>query len=60
MPVLGASFISADFLIHGNLYTGQNMRQQCGNLTEFSDKNSNLSSGGFRLQAGYNFTWEIN
>jgi hypothetical protein len=56
---VGADFKTGGFLVQGNLYTGQNVGQQFGNLTQFSAKaDSNLSSLGYWVQAGYNFTKE--
>ena len=55
---VGASYKVNGILIHGNLYSGQNIGQQFGNLTQFSSVNKNISSLGFWLQAGYNFTKE--
>ncbi len=58
---VGASLNAGDFLLQGNLYSGQNIGQQFGNMTQFSTNSSDLSSTGFWLQAGYSFTkeWSI-
>jgi hypothetical protein len=56
---VGANLKAGDFLVQGNLYTGQNVGHQFGNLTQFSAKaDSNLKSLGYWLQAGYSFTKE--
>lgn len=59
---VGAKFTAGDFMVHGNLYTGKNVGQQFGNLTQFSAiADSDLSSLGYWVQAGYNFTeaWSL-
>lgn len=56
---VGAKLTAGDFLVQGNFYTGKNVGQQFGNLTQFSAQaDSDLSSAGYWLQAGYNFTKE--
>ena len=56
---LGASFSSNGFMVHGNVYTGKNIGQQFGELTQFRIGNSpltmDLSSTGGWAQAGYAF-----
>ena len=52
---LGLSFSSHGFLIHGNLYSGKNVGQQFGQLTQFSEANHDLASTGFWAQIGYAF-----
>ncbi len=54
----GASYNVDGFLIHGNLYSGKNIGQQFGEMTQIQTVNKDLSSVGFWLQAGYNFTKE--
>ena len=53
---VGASYNVDGFLIHGNLYSGKNIGQQFGEMTQIQTVNKDLSSVGFWLQAGYNFT----
>ena len=52
---LGLSFSSHGFLIHGNLYSGKNVGQQFGQLTQFSEANHDLASTGGWAQIGYAF-----
>jgi hypothetical protein len=52
---LGASFSSNGFLVQGNVYTGKNVAQQFGNLTQFPSVNMDLSSTGGWAQVGYAF-----
>ncbi len=59
----GASLKSGGFLIHGNIYSGKNIGQQLGELMQIQPVkvNKDLSSVGFWVQLGYNFTkhWGI-
>lgn len=55
---IGASLKAGDFLIHGNLYSGKNIGQQFGEMTQIQTINSDLASLGFWLQLGYNFSKE--
>ncbi|MHB1687498.1 MAG: hypothetical protein ACYCVH_08995 [Ignavibacteriaceae bacterium] len=55
---VGARLKAGDFLVQGNLYSGKNIGQQFGNMTQFATAASDLSSVGFWLQLGYNFTKE--
>ncbi len=55
---VGASLTAGSFLIHGNLYSGKNIGQQFGEITQIQTVNKDLSSLGFWLQAGYNLTKE--
>ncbi len=52
---LGANFSSNGFLVQGNVYTGKNVGQQFGNLTQFSTVNKDLASTGGWAQLGYAF-----
>ena len=52
---LGASFSSNGFMVQGNVYTGKNVGQQFGNLTQFPNTNLDLSSTGGWAQVGYAF-----
>jgi hypothetical protein len=52
---LGASFSSHGLLLQGNVYTGKNVGQQFGNLTQFPDVNLDLASTGGWAQIGYAF-----
>ncbi len=52
---LGASFSSNGFLVQGNVYTGKNVGQQFGNLTQFPMINHDLASTGGWVQLGYAF-----
>ncbi len=55
---IGASLTTHGFLIHGNFFTGKNIGHQFGALTQIQSVNKDLSSNGFWIQAGYNFTKE--
>jgi hypothetical protein len=52
----GASLKSGGFLIHGNVYSGKNIGQQFGEITQIQHVNKDLSSVGMWVQVGYNFT----
>lgn len=57
---LGASFSSNGFLVHGNVYTGKNIGQQFGQITQFAPYAAttlgiDLSSTGGWAQIGYAF-----
>lgn len=52
----GASLKSGGFLIHGNVYSGTNIGQQFGEITQIQHVNKDLSSVGLWVQVGYNFT----
>ncbi len=58
---VGASFNASGFLVHGNLYSGKNIGQQFGMLTQIQTVNKDLASTGFWLQLGYSFTehWSV-
>ena len=55
---IGASLNASGFLLHGNFFTGKNIGQQFGDLTQIQTVNHDLSSTGVWVQAGYNFTKE--
>ncbi len=55
---VGASLNASGFLIHGNFFTGKNIGQQFGDLTQIQSVNHDLPSTGVWIQAGYNFTKE--
>ncbi len=52
----GASLKSGGFLVHGNVYSGKNIGQQFGAITQIQPVNKDLSSVGLWVQLGYNFT----
>ena len=51
----GASFSSNGFMVQGNVYTGKNIGQQFGQITQFQTVNMDLSSTGGWAQLGYAF-----
>ncbi len=53
---VGANLTAGQFLLQGNLYSGKNIGQQFGEITQIQSVNKDLSSLGFWLQAGYNLT----
>jgi hypothetical protein len=55
---IGASLKVSGFLLHGNFFTGKNIGQQFGDLSQIQTVNKDLSSVGFWIQAGYDFTKE--
>jgi len=51
----GAKFHSGGFLAQGNFYTGKNIGQQFGAITQVQDTALDLRSSGGWLQIGYTF-----
>ena len=51
----GASVNTNGFLLQGNVYTGKNIGQQFGQITQIQAVNSDLSSTGGWAQIGYAF-----
>lgn len=52
---IGAKYHTGGFLIQGNLYTGKNIGQQFGAITQVQDTALNLRSTGGWFQIGYTF-----
>jgi len=50
---VGAKFHQKGFLLQGNLYSGKNIGQQFGGITQFQMTTDDLRSLGYWVQAGY-------
>ncbi|VAW26276.1 hypothetical protein MNBD_BACTEROID07-223 [hydrothermal vent metagenome] len=56
---VGAKYHSGGFLIQGNIYTGKNIGQQFGAITQVQDTSLDLHSTGGWFQVGYVFAKKI-
>ena len=55
----GAKFHHKGFLLQGNVYSGKNIGQQFGGITQFQMTTDDLRSLGYWVQAGYVFDKKI-
>ena len=56
---LGAKFHTGGFLVQGNFYTGKNIGQQFGAITQVQDTSLDLHSMGGWVQIGYVFNKKL-
>lgn len=52
---IGAKYHPGGFLLQGNFFTGENIGQQFGEMTQFSPSTHDISSTGGWAQIGYKF-----